>query len=107
MKKEFIAALLVLVIAAIVLSANAFADSAIINATVTIPSTCGIATTASAVNFGSVNTGVTSSEQNLVVNNTGSVVANVTIKGIDWSDGTHTIAVGQTKFATSTGAYGA
>jgi len=105
MKKETITALLVLVIAGIVLSANAFADSTIINATVTIPATCGIATTAGTVNFGSVNAGATSTEQNLIVNNTGSTEANVTILGTAWVYSSYSMPVGQTKFAVSTGTY--
>jgi len=105
MKREIIALVVLLSIVTAVVT-NAFADSAQIDATVTIPATCGIATTTNTVNFGSVNTGATSTEQNLYVNNTGSVEANISIKGLDWVNGTNTMPVGQTRYAVTTGTYG-
>jgi hypothetical protein len=89
----------------VVMSVSAFADSAQINATVTIPNSCGIWLSAATVAFGTVGTGNTSSEQSVELNNTGSVPGNYTIHGINWYSGANSINVSQTKFANVTGTY--
>ena len=107
MRKETMSILMVFVVFAIVLAGSALAASstATINATVSIPLSCGILTSAGNVAFGSVGTGVTSSEQSVTVNNTGSASANFTISGTSWTNGSNTMPVGQTAFNTTTGTY--
>lgn len=82
------------------------ADASVVDASVTVPSSCGISLDQSTAAFGSVGTGAESSEITRTVSNTGSTTANVTIEGSAWDgSGANTFVVGQTKYALSTGSY--
>ena len=84
-------------------------DTSLITNSATIQSTCGIATNTSAINFGTLSPGDTSSEAIVQVNNTpASTVANFTIRGTGWlytADNTSAFAVSQTKYDITTGTY--
>jgi len=82
------------------------ADSSTATATATVPASCGISLNDTAPDFGSVTAGSESSEVIIQVSNTGSVSANVTIEGTNWTDGgSNTFAVGYTKYALTSGTY--
>lgn len=70
---------------------------------VTISGTCGLGFVSGApIVFGTLARDVISSEQTLVLNNTGSVTSTVQVNGTNWVSGATThIDVAKTKFATS------
>ena len=75
---------------------------------VTVLPTCGISLTSGApINYGSLVPSSTSAEQTLILHNTGSVAATLSVHGTDWLDGSSNsqMLVGNTKFSTSTGTY--
>ncbi len=74
-----------------------------------VEDTCIVSLNTSTINFGTVAPGADTGGVNQAVNvtNGGNTQAtSTTIKGNDWSDGTHTMPVGQTEWSTSTFTYG-
>jgi len=71
-----------------------------------IAGSCGINVVSGApINYGSLTSGSTSTEQTVVLQNTGTASGTLAVHGTDWLDGSSTsqILVGNTKFSTSTG----
>ena len=71
-----------------------------------IGNTCGINVVSGApINYGSLTSGSISTEQTVVLQNTGTTSGTLSAHGTDWLDGSSTskILVGNTKFSTSTG----
>ncbi len=88
---------------------HAYTDSSDITASVTVPAICTVSLNTTTIDFGSVAPGADTGGVNQAVNvtNGGNTQAtSTTIKGNDWSDGTHTMPVGQTEWSTSTFTYG-
>ena len=96
--KNAIAVLLALALLGVAYGATAGATGQ-----VTISSTCGISLSSGSLNFGSMNTGDTSADQNTTVTNDGSVSTDVTVSGTDWVNGTNSFDVGQSHYALSSG----
>ena len=87
--------------------AAAYASSSNVLAQVTVISACIISLDTGSISFGSMAPGATSTDAEVNVNNTGNTQASVNVNGSAWSDGTHTMAVGQTRYSASPGtAYG-
>ena len=75
---------------------------------VTVLPTCGILLISGApINYGSLVPSSTSAEQTLILHNTGSVAATLSVHGTDWLDSfsNSQMLVGSTKFSASTGTY--
>jgi hypothetical protein len=75
---------------------------------VTVLPTCGISLTSGApINYGSLVPSSTSAEQTLILHNTGSVAATLSVHGTDWLDGVSNsqMLVGNTKFSVTSGTY--
>lgn len=77
-----------------------------VTGSVTIAGTCGLApVSGSPINYGTLTPFSISPEQTLVLDNTGSVSATLSVKGTDWLDSgtppTAQMLVGNTKFATT------
>src|SRR2546428_10124663 len=73
-----------------------------------IAGSCGInIVSGSPINYGSLIAGSISTEQTVVLQNTGTVSGTLAVHGTDWLDGSSTsqILVGNTKFSTSSGTY--
>src|SRR5437867_2926466 len=73
-----------------------------------IAGSCGINVVSGApINYGSLTPGSISTEQTVVLQNTGTVAGTLAVHGTDWLDGSSTsqILVGNTKFSTGTGTY--
>jgi len=73
-----------------------------------IAGSCGInIVSGSPINYGSLIAGSISTEQTVVLQNTGTVAGTLAVHGTDWLDGSSTsqILVGNTKFSTSSGTY--
>ena len=74
---------------------------------VTIPNahaTCGLSfDSGSPINFGTLQRDQTSSEQNLVIRNTGQDIGTLAVRGTDWTESSIShIVVGGTKYAAGT-----
>jgi secreted PhoX family phosphatase len=70
--------------------------------------TCGInVVSGTPLNYGSVISGSVSTEQTVVLQNTGTVPGTLAVHGTDWLDGSSTsqMLVGSTKFSATTGTY--
>ncbi|MBI5229407.1 hypothetical protein HY991_04805 [Candidatus Micrarchaeota archaeon] len=65
--------------------------------------TCALSinTSTTGVLFGLVDMEGTSAVNSTRVMNTGEATADLSISGVDWSDGTHTMPVGQTRWSSS------
>ena len=73
-----------------------------------IANTCGINVVSGApINYGSLIPGSISTEQTVVLQNTGTTSGTLAVHGTDWLDGSSTsqITVGNTKFSTASGTY--
>jgi sugar lactone lactonase YvrE len=73
-----------------------------------IAGTCGINIVSGApINYGSLIAGSVSTEQTVVLQNTGTVPGTLAVHGTDWLDGSSTsqMLVGSTKFSATTGTY--
>src|SRR5207245_8984254 len=73
-----------------------------------VGNTCGINVVSGApINYGSLTSGSISTEQTVVLQNTGTVAGTLAVHGTDWLDGSSTsqIIAGNTKFSTGTGTY--
>jgi len=73
-----------------------------------VAGSCGINVVSGApINYGSLTPGSISTEQTVVLQNTGTVAGTLAVHGTDWLDGSSTsqILVGNTKFSTGTGTY--
>jgi len=73
-----------------------------------VGNTCGINVVSGApINYGSLTPGAISTEQTVVLQNTGTTSGTLVVHGADWLDGSSTsqILVGNTKFSTGTGTY--
>lgn len=82
------------------MTTNAYAQSA--TGSVTIEATCGVALSSGTINFGTIAKDAQSSDVQIDFTNSGSVTANVTATGSDWtSGGTVHINGEKTKFATT------
>ncbi|MCD6575860.1 MAG: hypothetical protein J7K73_01730 [Nanoarchaeota archaeon] len=107
MDAKIIAAFVILLAAGIAFVgiAKAYTDSDTITATVTVPAICTVNLSTNTINFNSVTPGTDtgSTNQQVTVTNGGNTpTTNTTIKGTNWDDGAgHTMAVGQTKWSTS------
>jgi sugar lactone lactonase YvrE len=74
----------------------------------TVAGTCGINVVSGApINYGSLTPGSISTEQTVVLQNTGTVSGTLAVHGTDWIDvgSTSQILVGNTKFSPTTGTY--
>ena len=73
-----------------------------------VGNTCGINVVSGApINYGSLTSGSISTEQTVVLQNTGTTSGTLVVHGADWLDGSSTsqMTVGNTKFSTGTGTY--
>jgi hypothetical protein len=84
-----------------------FANTALSTGQVTILiATCGVNTVSgSTINYGSLLPGATSTEQTVVLQNSGNIAGTLLVQGTGWVDstGTSQMLVGNTKFSTTTG----
>jgi hypothetical protein len=87
-----------LITAVVSLTSVTIADTATLDASVTIPATCGIVVDPTTIDFGSVQTGGTSSVESTDVTNRGSVPAQISIRGTNWSGTSGSFDVSYTKF---------
>ena len=73
-----------------------------------LANTCGLnAVSGAPINYGSLTSGSISTEQTVVLQNTGTTSGTLVVHGADWLDGSSTsqILVGNTKFSTASGTY--
>lgn len=88
----------------IVVFASSTTITGSVTSQVTIGTTCGLTfVSGNPINYDAVLPGATSSEQTLVLDNTGNTDATLFVKGTGWIDGTITtqITVDNTKFSTA------
>ncbi|MBI5159163.1 right-handed parallel beta-helix repeat-containing protein, partial [Candidatus Micrarchaeota archaeon] len=69
---------------------------------INLSATCGLVANTSAVNFGTLAVGQTSSEEALTINNTGTVSSQVQISGTSWTSGSNSFSVTSSKFHNTT-----
>lgn len=86
------------VLALTMLAVNVLAnDGTDVTASVTVPIICGYTVTGT-LDFTNTLPGGSSDIKDLTLTNTGSIPIIITVYGIDWSDNSHTMPVGQTMY---------
>jgi len=107
-RMHYVVAIAVLVLAAVfslnsgVGTVYAYVNTTNVTHFVTVTATCGLVTSTSVINFGSIAVGVDSGTIELRINNTGSTSATtVNATGTDWYNDTTTFDVGRSHFNLS------